>query len=298
MFLWNDLIKTCIFFMTISLFFSCGGGGGGGGSGEVTNNPVDDLGAVKESFTIISQSVYGVTYNINVGLPPLYDQTGPPHAAIFILDGDYYFDEFYESYDEDDDFLVIGINNSDRRNIDYLPDNQCEVEKGGRDAFFNFLVTELVPYLDENYNIDNGLRLLFGHSHGGSFVFYTLFADHGDTFSALFSNDASLQCWNVSSMESIYYSSNDSLPVIFYSSAASDGNADVITPVMEAIKQRNYADLILKYEIFTGTHDEILGKALSSGLNWISYQIESSNYAISRIFCGLEAEYNIEGISK
>jgi predicted alpha/beta superfamily hydrolase len=263
-----------VLFMTLTLFISCGGGGGDSGG---TTSPADDLGAVKESFTIYSQSV-GVTYNISVGLPPLYDETGPPHAAIFLLDGNYYFNNFYDSYDEDDDFLFIGINNSDRRNIDYLPNNQCEEESGGRDLFFDFLVSELIPYLDNTYNIDPDLRLLFGHSHGGSFVFYTLFSDHGDTFAALFSNDASLQCWDVSSLENNYYSFNKSLPVIFYSSAATgeNGKEYAITPVMDTIKRRNYTDLIFNYETFNGGHDEILNESFSSGMNWISDQVYGS----------------------
>ena len=261
-----------VLFMMLTLFISCGGGGGGS---EETTSPPDDLVADRESFNIKSQSVYGVTYNISVGTPPLYDETGPPHPVIFLLDGNYYFNNLYDSYDEDDDYLLIGVNNSERRHIDYLPPtNTCEKDSGA-DAFFDFLVLELVPYIDEHYNIDPELRILFGHSYGGSFVFYTLFIDHGDTFPILFSNEASLQCWDVSLMEKNYYASNDSLPVIFYSAAATagDGNAHEITPVMDTIKSRNYTDLIVKYETFYGTHDETLSDAFTSGFDWIGEQV-------------------------
>jgi hypothetical protein len=259
--------------MAISFLFSCGGGGG---DSEKTTSPADDNGAVKESFNIKSESVYGLTYNISVGIPPVYNEAGSPHPAIFLLDGNYYFNNLYDGYDEDDDYLLIGINNSDRRHIDYLPaSNTCEKDSGA-DAFFDFLVSELIPYLDEHYNIDPELRVLFGHSYGGSFVFYTLFIDHGDTFPILFSNEASLQCWDVSLMEKNYYASNESLPVIFYSAAATagDGNSHVITPVMDTIIRRDYNDLIVKYETFYGTHDETLGDAFTSGFNWISDQVD------------------------
>lgn len=261
-----------VLLLTITSLISCGGGGG---SSEETSSPADSLGAFKETFTIDSQSV-GTAYNITVGLPPLYDETGTPRPAIFLLDGDYYFSGLYDSYDENDDFLLIGINNSDRRHIDYLPDNQCEQENGGASYFFDFLVSELVPYLDDHYNLDPEFRVLFGHSYGGSFVFYTLFRDHGGTFPILFSNEASLQCWDVSLMENNYHASNDSLPVIFYSAAATvgDGNAHVITPVMDTIRERNYDDLIMKYETFNGTHDETLGEVFPRGFNWISEQVD------------------------
>ena len=264
-----------VLFMTMASLLSCGGGGGGGGSGD-TNIPADDFGAVKETFKIDSQSHSGLTYDISVGIPPIYVEDGSPHPVIFLLDGNWFFEDFYNSYDEDDDFLLVGINNVDRRHIDYLPANTCE-EDGGANEFFNFLISELVPYIDDHYNTDPELRMLFGHSYGGCFIFYALFRDHGDTFSILFSNDAALACWDVSSMENDYYLSNDSLPVIFYCSAATleGGYAYTNTPIIEKIKERNYTDLNLRYETFNGTHAGILNEAFSSGFDWISDQVDA-----------------------
>jgi hypothetical protein len=238
------------------------------------SSDLESLGTLQK-FTIDSKAV-GVTYSISVGLPPGYDGSGPPHQAIFLLDGSWFFGGFYNSYDEDDDHILIGINNSYRRNIDYLPNNTCESERGGRVAFLDFLVSELVPYLDNKYNIDPTLRLLFGHSHGGSFVFYTLFIDHGETFPLLFSNDASLQCWNVYGLEQWYYFLKKSLPVIFYSSGATEGLAYAVRPFMNRIKQRNYVGLIARYDEIQGTHDGILNKAFSRGSAWFQAQIEDN----------------------
>ena len=254
---------------------------GPGDSGDDTI-PADEFGAVKETFKIDSKSSYGLAYDISVGIPPSYVEDGTPHPVIFLLDGNWFFDKFYNSYDEDDDFLLVGINNVDRRHIDYLPANTCEEENGRASAFFNFLISELVPYIDAHYNIDPELRLLFGHSYGGCFVFYTLFRDHGDTFSILFSNDAALSCWDVSSMEYQYFLSNKSLPVVFYCSAATlddaatgdDGNAYANTPIINKIKRHNYFDLNLKYETFNGTHTGILNEVFSSGFDWISDQVD------------------------
>jgi hypothetical protein len=261
-------------FIIIALFVvSCGGGDS---SGVQSTDDTTFLDTVEESITIDSKSV-GVTYSISIGLPPGYDDSGPPYAAIFLLDGDCFFNGFYSSYDEDDDFILIGINNSDRRYIDYLPPVNCDIEVGNRGAFFNFLVSELVPYLDDNYNINPAQRLLFGHSHGGSFVFYTLFEDHGQTFPLLFSNDASLQGWDTSAMGKPFSYPDDGLPVIFYSSAATEGNADVIRPIMKDITSANYAGLITKYETIQGSHDGILDEAFSRGFAWIEAQIEGQS---------------------
>lgn len=225
-----------------------------------------------QRFSIESKAV-GITYSISVGLPPRYDASGPPHVAIFLLDGNWLFNGFYSSYDKDDDHILIGINNSHRRNTDYLPVNTCNTEGGGNADFLAFLVSELVPYLDNKYNIDPSRRLLFGHSHGGSFVFYTLFADHGKTFPLLFSNDASLQCWNVSALEQWYFYFKKRLPVIFYSSGATEGLAYAVRPIMNRIIKRNYVGLIVTYDQIQGTHDGILNKAISRGFAWIGRQI-------------------------
>ena len=239
------------------------GGGGGGSSDSETPQSI-------ETFSIESDEV---EYSISVGLPPTYDDSGTPHAAIFILDGNWFFSDLFLSYDEDDDYILIGINNSYRRDIDYLPVNTCETEGGGNTSFLDFLVNELVPYLDSEYNIDPSLRLLFGHSHGGSFVFYTLFADHGETFPFLFANDASVRCWGVLSLEQNYFDQDLDLPAIFYSSGATEGGADDVRPVMEKIIGREYVGLKVKYDEIQGTHDGILNEAFSRGFDWIGSQL-------------------------
>ena len=265
------ILVLCVFVFGIIVII--GSGGGGGGSDSSNPEPLES----RQNFAIESEAV-GATYNISVGLPPTYDESGSPHAAIFLLDGDWFFDDFYDSYDEDDDFILIGINNTDRRNTDYMPQNTCDSGGGGNVAFLDFLKTELVPYLDKRFNIDPSLRLLFGFSHGGSFVFYALFTDHGETFPLLFSIDASLQCWGVSALVESYASANDSLPVIFYSSGASEANADAVRPIMENIIQKDFKDLIVKYDEIEGTHEGIINSSFRIGFDWIGSQIsETSN---------------------
>ena len=262
----ETLVITAALIVGAVCIINCGGGGGG----STTEIPQPS----QVSHTLASEAV-GVTYSISVGLPPGYDASGEPCAAFFLLDGNWFFNGFYSDYDQDDDFILIGINNSDRRNIDYLPPNMCESEQGGNAAFLTFLVSELVPYLDARYHIDSGKRLLFGHSHGGSFVFYTLFADHGETFPLLFSNDASVHCWAVSALEQAYYSANDRLPVIFYSSGASEGFADAIRPIMDDLAQADYQGFTVRYDEFQGSHDGILDTATAHGFAWIASQVQS-----------------------
>lgn len=245
-------------------------------SSEGTEGPEsEELGELRY-FTLYSNEV-GVSYIIGIATPPGYDESGAPHPAVFTLDGAYYLQTFRERfYEDDNDIIIVAILNSDRRNIDYMPPNDCTSGGGGHRAFLNFLVLELVPYLDENYHIDPLLRLLFGHSHGGSFVFYTLFSDHGENFSLLLSTDASIGC-NLpyfQTLEQSYHSTNNSLPVVLYAAGATEGNANTIRPYMQNLMSRGYQGLVAKYDEFYGSHDGILAEALPNGFNWIGSQID------------------------
>ena len=237
----------------------------------------DQLGELRY-FTLDSKEV-GVSYMIGVVTPPGYNESGAPYPAVFTLDGGYYLQTFREGfYGSDIDIIIVAILNSDRRNIDYMPHNQCNSGGGGNYAFLNFLVQELVPYLDKNYNIDQSVRLLFGHSHGGSFVFYTLFSDHGETFPLLLSTDASIGC-NLpyfQNLEGSYHSANNRLPAGLYAAGATEGNAEFVRPFMQNLMSRGYEELVANYEQFHGSHDGILLEALQSGFDWLGSQIDDT----------------------
>ena len=227
-------------------------------------------------FTLDSEEV-GVSYRIGVATPPGYDESHAPYPAVFALDGAYYLEMFRDMfYENDSNIIIVAVLNSDRRNIDYMPLNRCNSGGGGNTAFLKFLVRELVPYLNENYNMHPSLRLLFGHSHGGSFVFYTLFADHGDTFPLLLSTDASIGC-NLpyfNNLERSYHSENSRLPVLLYAAGATEHNAVFVRPFMQNLKSRGYEKLIAKYDEFHGFHNGILSEAIPSGINWLDSQID------------------------
>jgi enterochelin esterase-like enzyme len=251
---------------------------GGGVAGS------ENLGELRY-FTLDSKEV-GVSYRIGLATPPGYDESGAPYPSVFTLDGAYYLQTFREGfYENDSDIIIVAVLNSDRRNIDYMPRNQCDSGGGGNKAFLKFLVRELVPYLNENYNMDPSLRILFGHSHGGSFVFYTLFADHGDNFPLLLSTDASIGC-NLryfNTLERSYHSANNRLPVVLYAAGATGQNAKFVRPYMQNLMSRDYQKLVAKYEEFHGSHDGILAEALSSGFNWLGSQIDEITKVVSEI---------------
>ena len=257
--------------------------------GQASSEGMEGAGSEKlgelRYFTLDSKEV-GVSYSIGLATPPGYDESGAPYPSVFTLDGAYYLQTFREwFYENDSDIIIVAVLNSDRRNIDYMPKNQCDSGGGGNTAFLKFLVRELVPYLNENYNMDPSLRILFGHSHGGSFVFYTLFSDHGDNFPLLLSTDASIGC-NLNyfnTLERSYHEQNNRLPVVLYAAGATGHNAKFVRPFMQNLKSRGYQELVAKYEEFHGSHDGILAEALPSGFNWLGSQVEETIPFVSEI---------------
>lgn len=101
------LFIICI--ISIGAITTIGTGGGDGGA--------DQLGEV-QSLSLESNEV-GVSYSISVATPPGYDESGDPYPAVFVLDGNYYFQSFRKGfYDDDGDVIIVAINNSHRRDTD------------------------------------------------------------------------------------------------------------------------------------------------------------------------------------
>ncbi len=93
--------------------------------------------------------------------------------------------------------IVIGIGNEAQRVARLRTRcNQCTLNGGGEGAFLDFIRFELIPFVEATFGGSAQKRVLLGHSHGGSFVLYALFAEANATrhFSAYLASDASIDC--------------------------------------------------------------------------------------------------------
>lgn len=143
------------------------------------------------SHCVISQAIYeefdsyklGENRKIKIQLPRNYDadyKYGYPLVVVF--DGDYLFEPVagnidYQSYWEDiPDCVIVGIKQVDTREDDFAYDdmNFFPTESGA--AFYEFIGTELIPYMENNYNASN-FRIVVGHDLGANFINYFLFKE-------------------------------------------------------------------------------------------------------------------------
>lgn len=134
-------------------------------------------GATKE-FVLLSDA-NGASYDIKVGLPDNYNPTAGKYATIYVLDGKEIFGFVANRCKEiSDNFalqnvLVVSIGYGKDRSIDYTPTKVSSVT-GGAPQFLNFIETQLIPRIEQDFNVDTSRsgRVILGHSYGGLFGGY------------------------------------------------------------------------------------------------------------------------------
>ncbi len=142
-----------------------------------TKDEVFSSGVTKE-FTLQS-AANGATYDIKVGLPANYNPSGEKYATIYVLDGKEIFGFVANRCQEIADqyalknVLVVSIGYGKDRSIDYTPTKVSSVT-GGAPQFLNFIETQLVPKMEQDYQADTtrASRVILGHSYGGLFGAY------------------------------------------------------------------------------------------------------------------------------
>lgn len=138
---------------------------------------------VKEEFLLHSVS-NGADYEIKVGLPANYNPS-EKYATIYVLDGEEIFGFVANRCKEISDnlsvknVLVVSIGYGQDRSIDYTPTKVSNVT-GGAPQFLNFIETQLIPKMEQEYGADTtrASRVILGHSYGGLFGAYAYCANN------------------------------------------------------------------------------------------------------------------------
>ncbi len=112
-------------------------------------------------------------------MPANYNPSIEKYATIYVLDGKQIFGfvanrckEISENYAVKN-VLVVSIGYGKDRSIDYTPTKVSSVT-GGAPQFLNFIETQLIPKMEQNYQADTSRdsRVILGHSYGGLFGGY------------------------------------------------------------------------------------------------------------------------------
>jgi len=125
---------------------------------------------------------------ILVHLPQGYDKSQNRYPVIYCLDGDDLSLALSAatvrrlSYKQIPEMIVVAVANTDRSRDMFPVKLKGRPTTGGADNFLNFLINELIPFMDQNYRTKN-FRILYGASAAGLFTIYALLAKP-DSYSA------------------------------------------------------------------------------------------------------------------
>jgi enterochelin esterase-like enzyme len=249
--------RTSILTMLGFALTGCGGGGSG------TRPPI----GTQQIRSIVSHS-NGSSYPLSIYLPPDSEGALDTLPVIYLLDGESRFQALLALiWSSNSRVIIVGIGNESRRNTDYVPANSCTSGGGGQGAFLDFIRLELTPDIEANVGGDPQRRILLGHSHGGSFVLYALFAQLAANhhFSAYLAADASIECMSgtVYGWESGYAAVNASLPVrlhLSYSAVVDNG------PFAARVQSRSYSGLAMAAKSYDGGHLGMIPAAFAEGV--------------------------------
>ena len=251
--------RTTLVTLLSTLTAGCGGGGG------------DSSGATGGSTTAAIYSQRNATnYPLNVYVPPGASTDRASLPVVYLLDGDSRFPTLVAIVESLGlRVIIVGIGNEANRSHDYVPANMCTANGGGQAEFFDFIRFELTPFIESKVGGDPARRVLLGHSHGGSFVLYALFAQAAAAhhFSAYLASDASIGCMPaiIYGWESSYAAANAALPVRVHLSYGANLDNEGFA---NQVRSRNYSQARFASAYYAGGHIGMIPAAFSDAMRF------------------------------
>jgi hypothetical protein len=196
-----------------------------------------------------------VDSGLRMYLPPLTAGPRENLPIVYALDGEAGFGTLVRSVESSRTRAVlVGINSVARRNLDFVPPNTCTAGGGGQALYLDFLSNEVLPYIEGLFGGDPRQRVLFGHSHGGSFVLHALLAEApgSQAFRGYMACDASLGC-------------------LFDTAMLWQDRYDVLTnvPYADALAARRFEGFGFQPQACSGSHSGIVPQAIADGLAYV-----------------------------
>ncbi|MCH2449345.1 MAG: alpha/beta hydrolase-fold protein [Gracilimonas sp.] len=210
----------------------------------------------------IHSDILNETREYWVGLPDSYDHVtvqNKRYPLLLVLDGPSHFRYITGMLSSMSamrygtrripEMIVVGLASTNCER-DFTPDKIVTKRKndtGGADQFLDFVEDELLPELQEKYQLSE-YSILFGHSLGGLFAVHTYLQEESN-FDALLAIDPSFGTWDAEKIDAkIEAMSDRSFDRYLYIATANWGtrnlgNRDRHVRFFEALRKRNGSDL-------------------------------------------------------
>lgn len=203
---------------------------------------------------------------ISIYLPENYKSTKTDYPVLYILDGQRYFlngvlyQHTLKWQDKTPDFIVVGIktNNRQRRKL-FSSDSK---------KFIQFLNSELVPYLENNYRTSSK-RYLFGWEMAGGLAIEILSSTH-NLFSAYFiSSPTHLTDERLQKLSNKLSQNKNPTELIYFTLGSNEDWAlSSIEKLQKILRDNNSPKLKWKYELYEDeNHHSTPTLTMHKGLN-------------------------------
>lgn len=249
----------------------------------------------QKKFETVDSNALGESREITIALPASFEKNpSKKYPLLVLLDGDYLFDPFYGAltygayWDDLPEMIIVGISqNKNNQRIDdstYDEADGIPSEKGAK--FFEFIATELLPYLEKKYPVAP-FRLIAGHDITAGFLNFFLYKEN-----PLFNGYISLSPELAPDMENQIAAKLSVIkqPISYYQSIAEGDIPDIQESVKvldENIKQSDNSLLHYKFDNFKG----------ASHYSLILYSIPNALYHIFDVYKPISSAEFSEKIS-
>lgn len=146
----------------------------------------------------IKSEIFDKEREILIHLPVGYNESEDNYPVMVLIDGSWHFNhvstmsDFLQQVQRSPGLIIVGVDHTNRL-MDLTPPaetNPADSTIGGADRFLEYIETEVIPYIEQNYRTSQ-YRLLAGSSLGGLFTFHTMM-NRPDLFDAYISLSPSL----------------------------------------------------------------------------------------------------------
>jgi len=232
-------------------------------SQEATNPPVTI--ANSEQFSLYSEHTQH-EYKIYIHLPMSYSGSGTDYPVVYQMDADIGFGAAAEMCmlmpvrQENPEVILVGVaygaypgQEGNHRTRDLTPTNVADYPTSGEaEAFFSFLIDELIPTIDSLYRTKPDDLTLSGASLSGLFSLYVLFKHPGvflrykiSSPSVWWDNDVIFR------FEEKYAQRYSDMPAkVFISTGDMEGIVDSWNSLIQVLEERDYEGLELTSMVF------------------------------------------------
>jgi len=244
--------------------------------GDVTYVDPECLEYITE-ITIFDEEI-GDTFVVHVSVPLGYS-TDKSYPMVVMTDGVWRLSDHVEvrpmmKEGRIEDLILVSIGYPDGYDYQNIRDRDLVNDP---ESFLHFIADNLMPYLLENYSVDESKMTLTGHSYGGYWGFYSLL--HSDTIGKnLFSNyviaspalSARTGIASVDDYEELYYERSTALSARVYVTAGGEEPSPYVIQIddfVAMLENRDYQGLDMTYEILAGyDHNGVFKPTLINAL--------------------------------